>query len=254
MKEARSNFWQLVWSNNYYIVGAAILFGFWAGGYFLVGRLTEFDQAVSLTTRFDQRIPFLPKFVWFYMTIYPIFLIPFLNVRDRQFFKLMAYAYTTVMVICYTIFFVFPVAMDRPTFEVVDLSTWALQKFYNNDPRVNCFPSTHVTMAMLASLMLYEINRAQGIFCVVLTLVISASTVLIKQHYVADVLVALVIAAIVYYAYFRQRITDLLSARLGSIEALVDARIEGHLEPMVKKMVSEEVARLLADKKRNKGT
>jgi len=252
MKKAKSNFWRLIWSNNYYIVGAAFLFGLWAGGYFLVGRLTEFDQAAQLTTRFDQSIPFAPKFVWFYMMIYPIFLIPFLNVHDRQFFKLMAYAYTTVMVICYTIFFVFPVAMDRPAFEVVDFSTWALQKFYNNDPQVNCFPSTHVTMAMLASLMLYEINRAQGIFCVALTLVIAASTVLIKQHYIADVLVALVIATLVYYAYFRQRITDLLSARLVSIEALVDARIEEHLEPMVKKMVAEEVARLLSDQKKDK--
>lgn len=253
MKISISSFWRLIWSHNLYIIGGAILFGLWTGGYFLVGHLTLNEPAARLTTALDRSIPFQPKFVWFYMTLYPVFLIPFLSVRDRQFFKLMAYAYTTVMVLCYTIFFVFPVIMDRPALEVVDFSTWALKKFYNNDPPVNCFPSMHVAMAMLASLTLYEISRRQGIFCLALTLVIGASTVLTKQHYVADVLVAIVIAVLAYYAYFRQRITALLSARLGSIDARVDAQIEEHLEPLVKKIVSEEVARLLFDeiKKRN---
>lgn len=254
MKKTAGGFWQLIWSHNIYIIGGAILFGLWTGGYFLVGHLTLNEPAARLTTELDRSIPFQPIFVWFYMTLYPVFLIPFLSVRDRQFFKLMAYAYTTVMVLCYTIFFVFPVTMDRPALEVVDFSTWALQKFYNNDPPVNCFPSMHVAMAMLASLTLYEISRRQGIFCLALTLVIGASTVLTKQHYVADVLVAIVIAVLAYYAYFRQKITDLLSARLESIEtrveARVDARIGEYFEPMVRKIVAEEVARLLSEEKK----
>ncbi len=234
-----------LWAQRRQFVVAILMFGFWAGGYFLIGHYTNVEEAVRFTTWLDSRIPFQPTFVWFYLTIYMVFLIPFVLVRDARFFREVSYAYITLMLLCYSVFLTYPVIMDRPPLEVTDLSTWALSKVYGNDPPVNCFPSMHVAMAMLASLVVFEISRLQGTFLILLTFFISASTLLTKQHYIADVLVGVLLAIAIYYIYFKQKIVDALSEGVDRLEEHVDLRVETYLEPIVRRIVAEELERLL---------
>lgn len=243
--------WRTIWEQRRQALVAIFMFGFWAGGYFLIGRYTNVSEAVEFTTWLDSRIPFKPTFVWFYLTIYMVFLIPFVLVRESRFFREVSYAYITLMLICYSVFLIYPVVMHRPSLEVTDFSTWALSKVYGNDPPVNCFPSMHVAMAMLASLVVFEINRPQGTFLILLTFFIAASTLLTKQHYIADVLVGLLLAIAVYYIYFKQKIIDTLSEEVDRLEERMDLRVETYLEPIVRRIVAEELERMLQDRGRS---
>ena len=61
---------------------ALLMFGVWAAGYFAIASYTEGRAGYQIpVTRWEREIPFNPHFVWIYLTIYPLFLLPFLFIR-----------------------------------------------------------------------------------------------------------------------------------------------------------------------------
>src|SRR5262249_45538872 len=68
---------------------------------------------------------------------------------------------------------------------------WVVQLVYDNDLPFNCFPSYHVTLSQLAALAVWELDRegrrVAGRLAWAVAIAIAASTVLVKQHYLADV-------------------------------------------------------------------
>jgi len=239
--------WEALKEERYgMIVFSAFLFGLWAGGYLLIEVITDIEEATTLYTWVDFRIPYIPEFVFIYLTIYPVFLLPFFIVRDWEFFLVFAYAYLTLMVICYATFLIYPVGIERYPVAGTPFTQWALTKVFNVDKPVNCFPSMHAAMAMISSLTLYEISRARGAFTFLLTLLIGASTLLTKQHYIVDIFAGYALAFIVYYIYFRQRIIETLRTRnyYKRIEKTLDRAIDSWMD----KRGANILGRILQDK------
>ncbi len=227
------------------------LLAMWVFGYFVVGKLIAADHSFySLATTADRRLPFVPYFVYPYVALYPVFLLPFFLVRDREFFKVFGWSYVTVMIACYLVFWNFPVAVERPTFAVVDFTTWALNLVYKLDVPANCFPSMHAAMSMMAALTVFTIDHRRGVWVIFVTLMIGLSALLVKQHYIADILAGFGIAILTYHAYFRQRIHEAIAEDLRRVPRRIDQAfedaLERRLEPLIDRKIEEKLQDLLA--------
>lgn len=213
---------------------ALLMVAIWAAGYFAIAYATEAQATRTLPTfRWEQELPLTPEFVFIYLTIYPTFLLPFLFIRQKEFFRLFSFAYITVMCICYLVYLFFPVSIERPTLSVTSFSTWVLAIVYRADRPWNCFPSMHVAMSLLAALTILEVHRIRGMLNLVLTLWIAYSTILIKQHYVLDVVTALALTFAIHFVYVRRRMLNALFENILRAEETLERWINRKIDSRV---------------------
>lgn len=191
-------------------LAAALMFGVWAGSYFLVGKLIDPARVRFLPSALEDQVPFRPAFSLVYILLYPIFLLPFFAVRDRDAFRRLVAGYLLMFATCSAAFLIIPVAFDRPALPPPphDLGTWILSLVHGSDPAWNCLPSEHCAVAMLASLMTWEANKRIGAFGFFTTLMIGLSTLYTKQHYLVDVLAGYGVSLCIFFALRRARCAE----------------------------------------------
>ena len=233
-------------------VVAVLMFVVWSMSYFGSGHFVDLGIAHTLETRLDKAIPFMPPFVWIYLTIYMTFILPFLLIRDPRFFRLCVLSYVSVIVVSVAWFVLYPVKCPRPSFTVDSLSTWALALTYSLDSPVNCFPSMHASMAMMAGLIIFEVSAPLGVLAIAHTIFVGASTLFIKQHWVADILGGFSLAVIMYYLFFRQRVMDVLQKNLVSLETTVGAMINDRIDARVRHVLDEVIDEIVERKVRER--
>lgn len=150
---------------------------------------------------FDNLIPLLPGFVYCYLLWFPLlvfggFWMLFFDgevLRRYMIFLMCAYF------ICAAIYLAYPNGQDlRPKDLVVhDLSTAILAFIYRVDTNTNVLPSLHVIGSMGAAFGLCSSGRnrsaAAKAAIVILAVLVSISTVFVKQHGTLDVLAGLVV-------------------------------------------------------------
>ena len=163
--------------------------------YFAVEHLvpSDCDYWVSWMP-LDDKIPFVDWFVVPYCMWYP-FLIGvglLLMVRDVPNFKKYAIFLITGFTICLAFCAIVPNGQNlRPEhFERETVFTWVISKIYAADTNTNVFPSMHVVgmLAGLAAAMNSPVMKRLRIPVAVLAVLVSASTVFIKQHSFLDVI------------------------------------------------------------------
>ncbi len=93
--------------------------------------------------------------------------------------------------------------MIRPVLTGTDLFTRLIQGVYATDNPFNDFPSLHTSISTILAIHWFRFDRRAGIVAAVWTALIVASTVLIKQHYVADLVAGLLLAFGVSSLYIR---------------------------------------------------
>lgn len=174
------------------------LFGFWAGGYFLVGSLSYSGEFYSMAIPLDDRIPFAPDWVFIYLTVYGFFLIPLFYLDDKVQLLILDASQGLALSLSYLTFVVYPVAIDRPPVVAADFATWALSLVQAQDPPWNCFPSTHCTACTVAAFALVRANRKFAWWAIPSTLAICVSTVMTKQHFVLDVVAGVLLGSVLY--------------------------------------------------------
>ena len=166
----------------------------------------EFEP-VEMTTAFDEWVPLNPPWVVVYAMIYPTEILPLFVVKDPLVFRRVMVAYTALELVAMGVFLLCPVHMTiRPPLVSIaghDFFSWGLRVVYWADHPTCCFPSLHVATATLAALSCWRVNRRTGIGVGIVALLISASTMLIKQHFVYDVVVGGGLAFASYWIWVR---------------------------------------------------
>lgn len=241
-----------VWYKKYdWLIYGLVMFGIWSGLYFWIAESRIDSVKHTMVVEFDQKIPFVPEWVWIYLTVYMIYLIPLFGLTERRLLKLVMSSYITVMLICYIFFYLYPVEYPRPDLVVKDFSTWALNLVYKNDRPWNCFPSSHCAMAMMAALVLLEIEWVFGLWGMIVAISIGVSTLFTKQHFILDVIGGFSLSILVYYLYFKSRFIDLLGKKQKEIydrvATSVEKLIEVRLEEMIRRIVREEIRKALSE-------
>ncbi len=157
-----------------------------------------FDATLAL----DHMLPLVPQFVVFYMLGYVFVLVPCLAVRERHDFYAAAVSFSLMLAVAFLMFRYMPVHMQK-TMPLGDEWYVRWTRFQQNmDTHYNNFPSLHVGLNVFAySLLAWQARRLSW-WWLPLPLLIVASTLLIKQHLVLDVVGGIVLAA-AGFAVFR---------------------------------------------------
>ncbi len=149
-----------------------------------------------LRTPLDDALPVVKPFVIPYVSLnYVVYftLIVFLLFRTKV-FQSAALTMITAWFVSYFFYFFFQTEVIRPVLTGTDLFTRMIQNVYAGDNPFNDFPSLHTSISTLLAIHWFRLDRRAGIVASIWTALIVASTVLIKQHYVADVVSGLLLA------------------------------------------------------------
>ncbi len=166
-----------------------------------------------ITMPVDLKIPFceyfiIPYLLWFAYVAFGILYFFFYNKED--YYRLCAFLFTG-MTVFLIVSAVYPNGHYlRPMeFEHENWCTVLVRWLYRTDTSTNLFPSIHVynSLGVHISLMhsdCFKNKHACKAASLVLCVSIILSTMLLKQHSVFDVLTAFGMAAVMYYAVYRE--------------------------------------------------
>ncbi len=152
----------------------------------------------------DDKIPFvlvfiLPYVFWYLM----LFIMPYkMYQKDKtNFYK---YIITTILivVIANIIFICYPTIVNRPELSGNNILILLTKFIYSIDtPALNCFPSLHCGFSMLFILHICTSRKQSNsfkIFTLISSILVMASTLLIKQHVFIDLVAGDILATIIY--------------------------------------------------------
>ncbi len=148
----------------------------------------------------DRAIPSTPGWMYVYAAVFIGGFLPVLVVRSRSLFRRAAIAYAIVQCVAFACFLLVPVHMEHRPLDmaVVDFPSWGQRLAYYLDTQAACLPSIHVTLGVLAALCTWKVDRAVGTAGFLLATLVSISTLMVKQHYFVDVVVAAVLATLAW--------------------------------------------------------
>lgn len=178
-----------------------------------VERLWIRDHYISIHCSLDDLIPFceyflIPYLFWFVLLIgMHLYTLLFDTESFKKLMRFIIVSYSLSMMI----YIVFPNCQElRPlVFERDNLFTRFLAGFYQFDTNTNVCPSIHVigSVAVMVSAWNSRHFHTPGwrIIFGVVTILISMSTVFLKQHSVLDVFAAVPVCILAYYAAYGRR-------------------------------------------------
>ena len=171
--------------------------------YTLINNFSLSRNAYHLFLPIDNVLPFVPSFVFFYLlTFVYVIIAPYFIIKDKKQFSALALSFIFTMCIAYIIFLLFPVkTVLRPENLANGFWTSLVKMSYLFDaPGFNNFPSLHVALSLLASLILYQHNKKHW-WVWIMFIGIALSTMLIKQHYFIDAVAGILLGIVGFLVY-----------------------------------------------------
>ncbi len=190
------------WGNAIICIGLAVAV-FFTNQIYAV--LNHGPAVLNLRTPLDAALPVVLPFVVPYVSLEPLVyvtLIAFLVFRTRT-FQSACLSLITAWLISYAFYFFLQTEVLRPVLTGTDVFTHMIQGVYASDQPYNDFPSLHTSISVILAIHWFRVSRKVGIVVSIWTALIVASTVLIKQHYIADVISGLLLAFGVSWLYLK---------------------------------------------------
>src|ERR1700691_170005 len=161
--------------------------------------LNHGPNRIFLESPLDRALPVVPVFRIPYVSLIPnigVSLVVFMFCRDRV-YRSAAVTMIIVWFISYAFYFFLQSYIARPVITGTDPFSAMVRSIYASDQPYNDFPSLHTSLSTIIAIHWWRLDRRIGIPAAIWTTLIVASTVLVKQHYLADVVVGLVLATVV---------------------------------------------------------
>lgn len=198
-----------------------LLFGALSAFYFVSQHLGLRYHVVHLPL--DDWLPFWPGFIVFYILWY--FYVPgcmlWACFRARDVFYRQVAALFSGAFVCAAVFVLYPTCVDfRPSAAGPGLARALCRLIYANDAPVNVFPSLHCYEALVMHLATFRVpplraRKRLRLASAVLVILICLSTLLVKQHSVADLVAGCTLAVVMYLltAYLLTKGGDIMIIR-----------------------------------------
>ena len=170
-----------------------------ASGYFLLNKPR--GSVHILETTVDDWIPLIPAFIFPYVSLYALLALSLWRFwkADIGVFKLAALAVFIDLALSYLIYVFFQTKIERPVITGSDISSDVLRWVYSVDEPFNAFPSLHTSLSALCALLWRKAGSNIWLIILLWAVLIIASTVLVKQHYIVDVFGGVAAAVLSYY-------------------------------------------------------
>ena len=167
--------------------------------------LNHGPNRIFLRTPLDQAVPVVPVFVIPYDSLVPyigVTMVAFLFLRVRL-FRSAALAMILTWLVSYAFYFFLQSYVDRPHLAGGDALTQMVRDVYASDQPYNDFPSLHTSLSTIVAIHWWRFDRRAGIAAGIWTALVVASTIFVKQHYLADLVAGLALAAASSWLFLR---------------------------------------------------
>ena len=145
-------------------------YALWFACFWVVGTVASKLPTRDITSSWDVAIPVVPAFVWPYELCYVLPFLAILVIRDWRRFEAALVAIAIASGTAFVVYLCMPIAFPRPVLgDGLSERILAMEYAADFSPGANKLPSMHVALV------------------VVTVLAITASTLFVKQHLVADV-------------------------------------------------------------------
>jgi membrane-associated phospholipid phosphatase len=158
--------------------------------------LNHGPAVLNLHTALDSAIPVIPIFVIPYNSLQPYIyatLLLFLLFRTKD-FQAAALTMIAVWFVSFAFYYFLQTEVVRPVLTGTDTFSKMVMAVYAGDHPFNDFPSLHTSLSTIMAIYWVKVNKTLGIILSVWTALIVAATLFIKQHYIADVVLGLLLA------------------------------------------------------------
>ena len=178
--------------------------------FFYVERLYPVKEYITVYSRTDDFIPFcewflIPYLFWF---VYLAGMLLYTALYDIDAFKKMMNFIIITYTVTIVIYLIFPTCQElRPTsFERDNLLTRIMTNYYQFDTNTNVCPSIHVIGSLAVMFTSFHCKgtktfRWKKTF-IITAILISISTVFLKQHSIIDIIAAIPLCGMAYYICF----------------------------------------------------
>ena len=178
--------------------------------------ITSGADCYNFSTALDGALPFVPWFMFFYILAYVQWVWNYVyhtRLGREKYYHIIT-ADLIAKLLCLVLFLVFPATIVRP--ELPDGGFWngVTRIIYSLDTPTALFPSIHCVESWLcfrAALMVKDAPRWYAPSQLVLTLLVFASTVLVKQHFVVDIFAGVAVVEIGWFLSGRFKLWRLFS-------------------------------------------
>jgi membrane-associated phospholipid phosphatase len=150
----------------------------------------------------ESTVSLIPWTCWVYLSYFALLVVSGLRLRSGRDAMRSMGAIAFVITVSGVIFLLVPTTIDRPPLAGEGVSVNVLRWLRGIDPPNNCFPSLHVAMACVCSLLVIRTDRRRGLPLLPWTILISISTLTTKQHYLLDVMGGAVLAVLGLSVFF----------------------------------------------------
>ncbi len=155
------------------------------------------DKAIVLTTRFDERIPFLPAFSVPYLLYLPyLFFITIYGIIESPYYLQIVASALVIQLAAGVIYYFQQTHMPRPVVKERGVFNRLTRFIYSYDQPYCTFPSLHVAYSVFCAFWSLVLFPQVAPLFLLLSASIIASTVFIKQHAVVDVLAGMFLTAL----------------------------------------------------------
>lgn len=180
----------------------------WLLQYFVINRSAGPERARFLpVTRLDALIPVVPSFAFVYFSTYVLAVLPPLLVQDGPAFVQLVVAYCVITLIGSAVHVTVPSRIERldllESERERSFSLRVLARFQRMCRPYGNFPSIHVAFGSAAVIIAYVVFGAAVAAAVfVWAALVAVSTLVTRQHYVADVAAGAALGGLVTVAVF----------------------------------------------------
>lgn len=191
--------------NFKYLLLSIGLFLFMSLLYMLTSLIHESGNQINM--KIDSYIPFVSHIVYFYYLYYilPILFLWLLSFDNKEKFYQVYISLFIVVIICSIIYIIYPVQIIRPEIEAKGLSSFLVNLVYKIDKKaINCFPSLYCVFScglIYSALINNKLNIKIKVLSVFLGVMIILSTVFIKQHYIIDGIIGILLYFIIQFIF-----------------------------------------------------
>jgi membrane-associated phospholipid phosphatase len=166
----------------------------WFACFWSVGTIAAKLPTRDITSSWDVAIPVVPAFVWPYELCYALPFIAIFVIRDWRRFDAALVAIGLASTTAFIVYLCVPIAFARPVLgDGLSERVLAMEYAADFSPGANKLPSMHVALSWIMGLAMLRQRGwlADGVVIVVV-LAITASTLFVKQHLIADVAAGIV--------------------------------------------------------------
>ena len=158
--------------------------------------LNHGPYVLFLRTPLDDLIPVVGPFAVPYVSLRPFVYgsaLLFLLFRARI-YRSAALSMTITLVVSYAFYAFAQSYIERPVLTGTDVFSQMIREVYAGDQPYNDFPSLHASLSTIFAIHWWRVDRRIGLPVAIWVALIVVSTVLVKQHYVADMVAGVLLA------------------------------------------------------------